>query len=124
MYPEEPDPHLSGLAQPVVARDEDDPTRARLHPVLSEEQLLEVLAQMPEWRLDGGRLVRAAHFASEAEASRFAAGLEAHARELHVHVAVDQHGSALEIRLAHPAALEQVTAAEVDLAEQIDGWIG
>ncbi len=123
MNPDEPDPRLGGLAQPVVARDEDDPTRARLHPVLSEEQLLELLAQMPEWRLERGRLARAACFASAVEANGFAERLEAHAHELHLHVEVDQHGSTLEIRLAHPASLEQVTAAEVDLAEQIDGWI-
>src|SRR5690606_3482027 len=70
MNPDERDPRLAGLAQPVVSRAENDPTVTRLHPVLSDEQLLELLSELPEWRLEQGRLVRAARFATDEEARR------------------------------------------------------
>jgi 4a-hydroxytetrahydrobiopterin dehydratase len=88
---------------------------------LSDHELGASLARLDAWRLDDDSLVKEYRFGSFVEAFRFLAGVALLAERQHHHPEIHNVYDRVVLRLRSHDAGNVVTAADVALAEEIDG---
>lgn len=91
---------------------------------LNAEQLDALGSELPQWRVEGGTLVREAQAPTFPEAIDWVVGIAAAAEEADHHPDIDIRWRTLRLALCTHSAGSRITDLDVALARRIDAIVG